>query len=191
MKTYMKPLLWGTLYLYTFFYLFIYLAFICIIVIAHSSYSIVSVLAVSIPFIILLLFRRVMFKLALSDEQEIYRKKLKSITVVGAALFTVCIIQLGGNEYQSRFHQETWLKNDGKRVYMIDDLLAKHKLVGTSKEEVITLLGTPTEIRQFETVHQMIYYLGTEGGFIPIDSECLILYLNHNDRIIDYRIETD
>ncbi|YAR63374.1 hypothetical protein ACUIAK_11170 [Bacillus cytotoxicus] len=96
MKTYMKPLLWGTLYLYTFFYLFIYLAFICIIVIAHSSYSIVSVLAVSIPFIILLLFRRVMFKLALSDEQEIYRKKLKSITVVGAALFTVCIIQLGG-----------------------------------------------------------------------------------------------
>ncbi|MGR5985269.1 hypothetical protein ACUC2M_12260 [Bacillus cytotoxicus] len=51
-----------------------------------------------------------MFKLALSDEQEIYRKKLKSITVVGAALFTVCIIQLGGNEYQSRFHQETWLK---------------------------------------------------------------------------------
>ncbi|MGH1172120.1 hypothetical protein ACQVUL_17170 [Bacillus cytotoxicus] len=137
------------------------------------------------------MFRRVMFKLALSDEQEIYRKKLKSITVVGAALFTVCIIQLGGNEYQSRFHQETWLKNDGKRVYMIDDLLAKHKLVGTSKEEVITLLGTPTEIRQFETVHQMIYYLGTEGGFIPIDSECLILYLNHNDRIIDYRIETD
>ena len=44
----------------------------------------------------------------------------------------VCTLQLSLNKYTSNFNQDRWLNDEEKRVYMIDDLLKRHKLIGKS-----------------------------------------------------------
>lgn len=191
MGKYRDFLLWGTLYVYIFLYLFVYLAFIFIIDMIHSFYNIVSVLAVSLPFILLLVMQWIILYFSVGDNKRKYKKRFKGITIFGAVLFSFCIVQLGVNEYNSKFHTDRWLKNEQKRVYMVDDLLAKHKLVRKSKEEMIQLLGNPTETRRLEETTQTLYYLGNERGFIFIDSECLVLQFDHDDKVIEYTIQKD
>ncbi|MEY8350565.1 hypothetical protein AALF16_20115 [Bacillus cereus] len=187
MGKYRDFLLWGMLYIYVFLYLFLYIAFIFIIGMAHSSYMIVSVLAVSVPFIFLLVLRRIVLHFSSSNN----KRKCKDIIIVGTVFFSICIVQLGVNEYHSKFHTDRWLQNEEKRVYMVDDLLAKHKLVGKSKQEIIRLLGEPTETRRFEEMNQTVYYLGVERGVIPIDSEWLIFQFDNADKAVEYKLYKD
>ncbi|WP_017151397.1 hypothetical protein [Bacillus bingmayongensis] len=191
MGKYRDFLLWGTLYVYIVLYMFVYLAFIFIISMIHSSYSMVSVLAVSLPFILLFVIQWIILHFSVGDNKGTYKRRFKGITILGAIVFSICIVQLGVNEYNSKFHADRWLKNEQKRVYMVDDLLAKHKLVGKSKKEIIQILGYPTETRRFEEMTQTLYYLGDERGFISIDSECLVLQFDNNDKIIEYTIQKD
>ncbi|MED0853170.1 hypothetical protein P4T44_00740 [Bacillus pseudomycoides] len=170
-----------------FLYLFICIAFIFIIGMTHSSYNTVSILVVSIPFILLLALQWIVFHFSGGNNKGIF----KSITIVGAVLFSICIVQLGVNEYNSKFQTDRWLKDERKRVYMIDDLLTKHKLVGKPKKEIVQLLGKPTETRRFEEMNQTIYYLGDERGFIPIDSEWLILQFDNDDKVVEHRLYKD
>lgn len=187
MGKYRDFLLWGMLYIYVFLYLFLYIAFIFIIGMAHSSYTIVSVFAVSIPFIFLLVLQRIVLHFSSSNN----KRKCKDIIIVGTVFFSICIVQLGVNEYNSKFRIDRWLEDEGNRVYMIDDLLAKHKLVGKPKEEIIKLLGKPTETSRFEEMNQTVYYLGDERGFIPIDSEWLILQFNSDNQVVECKLYKD
>ncbi|MGG3528397.1 hypothetical protein COM13_26735 [Bacillus pseudomycoides] len=187
MGAYRDFLLRATLYVYVFLYLFICIAFIFIIGTTHSSYNTVSILVVSIPFILLLALQWIVFHFSGGNNKGIF----KSITIVGAVLFSICIVQLGVNKYNSKFQTDRWLKDERKRVYMIDDLLTKHKLVGKPKKEIVQLLGKPTETRRFEEMNQTVYYLGDERGFIPIDSEWLILQFDNDDKVVEHRLYKD
>lgn len=187
MGTYRDALLWGTLYVYIFLYLFIYIVFIFIISMAHSSYTIVSVLAVSLPFIFLLTLQRIVLYFSSGNSTG----KCKGITIVGTVFFSICIVQLGVNEYNSKFHTDRWLKDEGKRVYMVDDLLAKRKLVGEPKKKIIQLLGKPSETGRFKEMNQAVYYLGDERGFISIDSEWLILQFDSDNKVVEYKVYKD
>ena len=95
------------------------------------------------------------------------------------------------------FASETW-KNvnvqnchsrDAKRIRMVDDLLAKHDLKGMSKAEVETLLGEGDRTGYFKD-YDMVYCLGPERGFLPLDSEWLVIKLNQN-RVQEYRLARD
>ncbi|MED1598162.1 MULTISPECIES: hypothetical protein [Bacillus] len=162
MGAYRDFLLRATLYVYVFLYLFICIAFIFIIGMTHSSYNTVSILVVSIPFILLLALQWIVFHFSGGNNKGIF----KSITIVGAVLFSICIVQLGVNEYNSKFQTDRWLKDERKRVYMIDDLLTKHKLVGKPKKEIVQLLGKPTETRRFEEMNQTDESIRTGCFFI-------------------------
>lgn len=186
MGKYRDFLLRGMLYVYVFLYLFLYIAFIFIIGMNHSSYTIVSVLAVSVPFIFLLVLQRIVLHFSSSNN-----KKCKDIIIVGTVFFSICIIQLGVNEYHSKFHTDRWLQNEANRVYMVDDLLDKYTLVGKHKEEIIQLLGKPTETSRFEQMNQTVYYLGDERGFIPVDSEWLILQFNSDNQVVECKLYKD
>lgn len=79
------------------------------------------------------------------------------------------------NIIKHTFSTERWKKYPENRVDMVDNLLENHDLVGMNKEEVILLLGQPTETVYFKTENNIVYYLGPERGFIRIDSEWLVL----------------
>lgn len=191
MKKHKNTLLWGILYLYVFVYLFIYLAFILLIAISHLTYSVESISIVILPFVILLFIEWIIWKASLNKKNEKQKRDLKTITVVGGSLFLCCAMQLGINEYNSKFDRDVWIEKENKRVYIVDDLLEKHQLVGKSKQEILQLLGKPTETESFMKTNQIVYYLGDERGLIRIDSERLIVNFDEKDRVIEYKIHKD
>lgn len=111
--------------------------------------------------------------------------------IVALIPLIVCTVQLSVNEYTSKFNQNRWLNHADKRVHMVDDLLQKYKLIGKSNEEITQLLGAPTETGSGEEGVITLYYLGTERGFIPIDSEQLILQFDRDGKVMEYTVHKD
>ena len=81
-----------------------------------------------------------------------------------------------------QFHNES-------RIRMVDNLLARHKLKGKSEEDIIALLGKPHETEHFSG-WDMAYWLGPKRGFLPIDSEWLVLNFS-NQAVSEFAIVTD
>ncbi|MDV7763547.1 hypothetical protein [Peribacillus sp. CSMR9] len=106
-------------------------------------------------------------------------------------LLLYCVVILGVNEYESRFTTERWLNDDEGRVYLVDDLLNDHELIGKTKEEVITLLGSPAETEYFKEEDNVVYYLGAERGIISIDSEWLVIWFDGNEQAVKFELRTD
>ncbi|MBR8646162.1 hypothetical protein KEH51_26850 [[Brevibacterium] frigoritolerans] len=72
------------------------------------------------------------------------------------------MVMLGVNESESRFTTERWLNDVEGRVYLVEDLINEHELIGMTKDEVFTLLGPPTEMEYFKEEDNVVYYLGDE-----------------------------
>ena len=125
-----------------------------------------------------------------------------SLPVVAGVLFF-----FGGSIYnwlhQRKFDSalwkaDVWDNNTKKYVYggdwpprlrMVDGLMASGRLLGKAKSEVVDLLGPPDHKTDFIGNRQRFiegtfsYYLGPERGFIRIDSECLILEFDLDDKV--------
>ena len=94
-----------------------------------------------------------------------------------ASLFAAPIV----SDYATRvpFDSLAWKAENkeertGIRVRMVDDLLRWHKLEGMSTGQVESLLGVPSRTQYFRE-YDYVYWLGPERGFLPIDSEWLVL----------------
>jgi hypothetical protein len=60
------------------------------------------------------------------------------------------------------------------RLRMADDLVNSQRLLGLTRQEVVTLLGDPPKTEYFKEF-DFVYYVGPERGFMSIDSEWLLL----------------
>ncbi|MDQ0232062.1 outer membrane protein assembly factor BamE domain-containing protein [Metabacillus malikii] len=181
------------LYFYCLGYVFVYIGFFLIIQVTHLDFNLVSTLAIILPFLILLVFVSGFWNATYHDVKKEFwmKQRLLFITILGSLPLIICSIFLAINEYQSIFQRERWVNNESDRVYMVDDLLSEVELTGKTREEVITLLGAPTETEYFQTDSNIVYYLGTERGIIPIDSEWLVIDFDHNDVVKGYTVQTD
>ncbi|EEL33431.1 hypothetical protein bcere0019_33570 [Bacillus cereus Rock3-28] len=164
-----------------------YIAFIFVIDIVHMSLSVKSIFVVVMPFILLVMIQRVILRASTSRNKE--KKQMLRVMIVGIIPLIVCAVQLSMNEYTSNFNRDRWLNDEEKRVHMVDDFMQKYKLTGKSNEEITQLLGTPTETRNEEEGVITLYYLGTERGFIPIDSEQLIFQFDRDGRVLKYKVQ--
>ena len=80
---------------------------------------------------------------------------------------------------------------DGRvRAEMLPDLLNRHPLQGMSKTEVISLLGEPTPTDKWEGA-DMIYVLGNDGSYTPIDHEWLLIKLDGQGRVSSFETVKD
>ena len=75
------------------------------------------------------------------------------------------------------------------RGCMVDDLLAKHELVGMARSQVIALIGEPDNDDGFPD-YDMVYRLGPERGLIGIDFEYLVMKLDKSSRVIAVELLT-
>ena len=81
----------------------------------------------------------------------------------------------------------------GSRVfegYVLDDLLNNHKLFGRDRNEVISLIGEPTNTAYFHE-YDLVYWLGMERSHFAVDSEWLIIKLDESGEVIEARTATD
>ncbi len=107
------------------------------------------------------------------------------------------LMLLGGTLYarhavKYRFDSAIWKATQGSdpaRLFMVDDLLRRHSLVGMSRAEVDELLGRPPATDYFRDF-EYVYWLGPERGFISIDSEWLGLRFEQ-ERVAEARVLSD
>jgi hypothetical protein len=76
------------------------------------------------------------------------------------------------------------------RIRMVDDLLNSHNFRGMTREQVIAIVGEPDKTEYFRDF-DMIYWLGSERGFMSIDSEWLVFRLDDQNRVLEYKIVRD
>ncbi|MGG1329841.1 hypothetical protein ABE222_24585 [Bacillus tropicus] len=186
---FLSAILRGILYVYICLYILMYLAFMFIIGMAHTSLSVTSIFIIVMPFVLLVMIQKSILYVAKNRNEE--KKQMSGVLIVALIPLVVCTIQLSMNTYTSNFNQDRWLHAEDKRVHMVDDLLQKYKLTGKSNEEITQLLGTPTETRNGENGVITSYYLGTERGFIPIDSEHFVLQFDRDGKVLEYKVHTD
>lgn len=122
---------------------------------------------------------------------EMKRNIPKSIVVVIgismlALLFTHNV--LIDKFYFNTFNTNKWIRNENKRILMIDDLLTTHTIKEKEKSSVIKLLGQPTNYENSE--RKAVYLLGEEPG-LSIDHKWLIVEFNDKDICINYKIVED
>ena len=76
------------------------------------------------------------------------------------------------------------------RGCMVDDLLARRRLQGLARNEVVALLGEPRPSSYFRQ-YDLVYWLGPERGLVSVDSEWLVFRLDATGRVAEYRLVTD
>ncbi|MCU5040512.1 hypothetical protein ORM78_19290 [Bacillus cereus] len=179
----------GILYVSFCLYIVMYIVFIFVIDMVHIPLSVSSIFVVFIPFVLLVMIQRAILYVSKNRNEE--KKQMLGGVIVALIPLIVCTVQLSVNEYTSKFNQNRWLNHADKRVHMVDDLLQKYKLKGKSNEEITQLLGAPTETRSGGEGVITLYYLGTERGFIPIDSEQLILQFDRDGKVMEYTVHKD
>ena len=95
-----------------------------------------------------------------------------------------------------RFSQTQW--SDSTLAYgplavrgcMVDDLLARQRLRGATRREVVAMLGEPPETPYFRD-YDLVYWLGPERSLMSIDSEWLVFRLDATGRVAEHRLVTD
>lgn len=95
---------------------------------------------------------------------------------------------------KTEFTQAAWAAavhdDQGARYLMVDDLLAKHPLIGRTRGEVESLLGPlipPTEYPG----GAWCYYLGPEDHPFSVDNAWLELEFDSMDRVVSTTTSTD
>ncbi|MCB9915871.1 MAG: hypothetical protein H6828_12135 [Planctomycetes bacterium] len=94
------------------------------------------------------------------------------------------------------FDRDAWLASGAdsfdssawtERQYMVDELIRTGQLDGLHREEVLELLGPPTD----EGEAWVQYTLGAERGILPIDGEALLIGLSEDGRVASARTRSD
>lgn len=94
------------------------------------------------------------------------------------------------------FDQSIWTDDEAihrlpnPRRLMIEDVLSNHLKAGMTRQEVITLLGKPTETPHFRD-RDLVYWLGNEEGYVSIDSAWLVIDLDGTDAVEGFEKVTD
>lgn len=192
MKTAQALFSW-LLRLFAVLYLLLYMGYNWIIKHLHASYSLISISAILLPFLVFLLLLWGSGKRAddQPDNQQKRNRKRIALTLLGSIPPLYSALLLGINEYQSHFTVERWRTNEQERVYMVDDLLRQYPLIGMTKDDVTALLGPPTKTHCLQADDHLVYYLGDERGLIRIDSEWLVIRLDGGGNVIEYQVLTD
>jgi hypothetical protein len=110
------------------------------------------------------------------------------------------IVGPAAEDYSQRttFEAKTWrersLDHDPEwptRLRMIDDLIAKRRLDGLTRNELLALLGPADQTDKWRD-WDLVYWLGYQrSGFIRIDSEWLVIRFDDSGRVASYRLVSD
>lgn len=156
----------------------------------YASYSIFNLSAVLLPFFLFLLLVLFLWKYSYLKDIRRGRTMLLVIAILSFIPPLFLVDFLGENEEKLNFTTEKWFNNPDDRVYIVYDFLEENQIVGKSKKDIQQLLGAPEGNSIYSENNVMEYLLGLEPGLIRMDSSYLIIWLNEDDKVIDYEIIT-
>ena len=132
------------------------------------------------------------------------RRIIIVVAVVMVLALSPFIFLFGINSYHSArerlrripFESTSWQDpkqvdgQDPVRIRMVDELVRSRRLDHQSRAEVEKLLGKPTSTEYFKE-YDFVYWIGPERGFISIDSEWLVISLDRNGIVHEYKVIRD
>jgi len=86
-----------------------------------------------------------------------------------------------------KFSEEEWKRAPSSRHEIVDDLIDSERLSQKSKQEVLSILGTPYYYH--ENSDSLSYELGKPASFFEQKNERLLLIFDHN-KVVKISIET-
>ncbi len=114
-----------------------------------------------------------------------------AVIIVVIALFFGYRWCFPGRSFDSELWQENMLPlGSNVRLGMADRIVARHVLRGMTSSQVIDMLGKPPATDYFSE-WDLVYRLGPERGFLSIDSEWLVVKLDQNEIVADFKIVSD
>jgi outer membrane protein assembly factor BamE (lipoprotein component of BamABCDE complex) len=121
---------------------------------------------------------------------------IKKIFIISFFSLLIVGLIIYADTTKIRFDSSTW-KQTGQlnqssypRLEMAEDLIRDRTLYGKTKQEVIELLGKPSNDGYFKT-YDLVYWLGPERGWFSVDSEWLLIQLDDSERVIKYELGRD
>ena len=121
-----------------------------------------------------------------------HRKRIRVAFVI-----LVIVLFLGYRSYfpGRAFDAELWQENKSQlstkvRLGMADRIVARKILRGKTRTQVTDMLGEPPATG-YRCDWDLVYWLGPERGFLGIDSEWLVVRLDRNGVVEDYKIVRD
>lgn len=84
---------------------------------------------------------------------------------------------------QIPFDSEDWKRSSAlRRGFMIDDLLDRHDLRGSTREALIELLGEPPD-SYYDYVGDLVWCLGPQRGGFAVDNDWLVIDLDEDGSV--------
>lgn len=113
---------------------------------------------------------------------------IASISMLGVAFYFYLFFGADLHDYLvtgGEFDPVRWKEAaiaTGDRIRMADLLLEREELVGLTRQEVLSMLGTPGGLKESDVIDapQWTYALGPEQGFVAISHEWLVLEFDEN-----------
>lgn len=168
--------------------MFFYFGLVFFISTFHSTYSVISLTASIAPLGLFLLFLATLWKYTHLKKEQSVRRAILAVTWLSLVPSLYCVIALGIYEYESKFATDRWEDSPSDRAYMVDDFLEENELLGQSKDNIMSLLGTPDETEYFIEKSKVTYNLGSGRLLIAIDNEYLVFWLDASDKVLKYEI---
>lgn len=102
--------------------------------------------------------------------------------------------------FARQFDSALWRTPASER-YVSGDITDRQKMLGDAirkvvdgghRDDIIKMLGPSDESGYFSSLgRDLIYCLGPERGFLSIDSEWLLIWLDRNGKVLRHEIRTD
>lgn len=120
------------------------------------------------------------------------RKRLPIAAVILAIILFLCYRSFfPGRVFDAEQWQVNASQRGGKvRLAMADRIVARKMLWGKTRAQVKEMLGEPP-VTDYRSDWDLVYWLGPERGFLGIDSEWLVVRLDQNGIVDDYKIVQD
>lgn len=116
-------------------------------------------------------------------------------TVVALGAISLLLAYKSGYLPSRSFNADDWKLTDEvegfPRLAMVDSLIESRGIDGKTEDEILTLLGPPTDTDYYSD-WDAVYWLGPERNFfLRLDSEWLVLRFDDTGRVIEYQLVRD
>jgi hypothetical protein len=118
------------------------------------------------------------------------------LSVVAGAILTFVIGTAYSIDYLPIrfFDSAVWKQveraDDYSRLHMIEHLNLSGQLDGITRNELVALLG-PSDDTNYFSEWDYVYWLGPQRSLFGLDSEWLVIRIDRNDRVAEYRVVAD
>ncbi|MFC4776204.1 hypothetical protein ACFO9Q_05410 [Paenibacillus sp. GCM10023252] len=104
-----------------------------------------------------------------AGEASIKSAQLLGFIVLGVLISSDAVLTMLANERTSQYSYNRWVSERSMRIYMLEDTLRKHDLIGLDRQGVVNVLGAPEYPNDYKSEQhfEFLYMIGSKNKYSP------------------------